>query len=265
MRVAEITFTSERPRERLIKNGPQSLSVRELIAIVFGSGPKGKGCLGLADQLLGKGVFSGDDGLRALAESLKNHESFMTRPVSGLGEARKCKLIAAFELGARLHTLQDNLERATRAELDLNDLESACYARVPRTLRYAKKEWLGFVPVYRSGKAGQLVLIKQGQNESVAFDVRELFTHILILKPLAFLLVHNHPSGLMRASTADCALTIEVRELAERLNTVLLGHMIVNREAKMLVTEQPDSPQCSTRSNSRRGHNYEYRSNSSYR
>ena len=87
----------DRPRERLIKDGPHSLSTQELLAIVLRTGTKNEPVLQICNQLLLK-----FDGLRFLMnasiEELSN--------IKGIGEVKAVQLLAAFELGKRINRLQ---------------------------------------------------------------------------------------------------------------------------------------------------------------
>ena len=92
MRLAALP-AEERPRERLRLRGPSSLSAPELIAILLGTGSRGKDVLELSSELLAE--FGDVKGLaRATGEELTNFP--------GLGEAKACVLLAALELAKRL-------------------------------------------------------------------------------------------------------------------------------------------------------------------
>ena len=82
----------ERPREKLIRYGPEKLSNSELLAIILGSGTKEKNVIELANKILKK--FSADELPNLTFNDLKNYP--------GLGPAKACEIIACFELGKRL-------------------------------------------------------------------------------------------------------------------------------------------------------------------
>ncbi|MEH7080850.1 DNA repair protein RadC, partial [Bacillus velezensis] len=87
----------DRPRERLIKDGPSSLSTQELLAIVLRTGTKNESVLQISNQLLHK-----FDGLRLLMNASIEEIS----NINGIGEAKATQLLAAFELGKRINRLQ---------------------------------------------------------------------------------------------------------------------------------------------------------------
>jgi DNA repair proteins len=82
----------ERPREKLIRYGPEKLSNSELLAIILGSGTKERNVIELANKILKK--FSADELPNLTFNDLKNYP--------GLGPAKACEIIACFELGKRL-------------------------------------------------------------------------------------------------------------------------------------------------------------------
>lgn len=91
---------NERPRERFIRNGPQSLSNHELIALILGTGTKEESVLQLANRLLTE-----FDGLRMLKSATLEELT----AIKGIGQAKAIHLLAAVEIGQRLasHTYSD--------------------------------------------------------------------------------------------------------------------------------------------------------------
>jgi len=83
---------NERPREKLIERGAQGLSEAELLAVLLGSGVRGRSAVELARHLL---MEFGS--LRALF-SLERARFMSQR---GLGPTRYCVIQAALELGRR--------------------------------------------------------------------------------------------------------------------------------------------------------------------
>lgn len=89
----------ERPRERLLAQGVEALTDRELLALVLRSGTRGVSALDLASELLAE--FGS---LGALASA--RPEELSTRP--GVGPAKAASLIAAFRLGVRARASVDD-------------------------------------------------------------------------------------------------------------------------------------------------------------
>jgi len=230
---------SERPRERLRHAGPESLSLRELIALVLGSGPPAKGCIGLAGDVLARSATTLGSWEEELAffRGMEAASFDHLQGIKGLGAAGIARLCAAFELGRRYarFRLQSDGVAALGGEFDLESLELDALSRVQPHQRGAVHEWLGFVPLFNSGLLGDLCIVERGTASQVYVDIRELFARILALRALAVFLFHNHPSGRMQASRADRDLTTRVQGLLDVFGVGLLGHFIVstNRQVRI--------------------------------
>lgn len=219
----------ERPRERLVRAGPAALSLRELVALLLGSGPKGLGCLGVADQLLSRHCQDParqDEAFFRVAEAARP-DVWLGTP--GIGPAGRARLAAAFELGRRyaLYRADGASPRRARHGPSVPALIRQCLDRIPSDLRSAPQEWLGFVPVDVGGRAGPFVLVERGTRTHVNVDPAELFAQLLAWRPVLVLLAHNHPCGDLTASEADRTLTALIEETLERIHVGFLGHYVV--------------------------------------
>jgi DNA repair protein RadC len=228
----------ERPRERCLHQGPGTLSLRECLAVILGSGPPGEGSLGLAHSILqrpGPGLSTSDEE-RAFFTAMEGSGPGHLDAIEGLGPAGKARLLAAFELGRRYTNYRQ--APARRAPHALPDLTREALARVDESLRNEPREWLGFVPIYRSGEMGQLCVVERGVRTHVNVDPAELFARLLALRPKGFVLFHNHPSGNTQASIEDLHLTRTVEALARQLGMRLIGHWIVSPQGEYWLKPQ---------------------------
>ncbi|MEO5969498.1 MAG: JAB domain-containing protein [Bdellovibrionia bacterium] len=227
--VIEVTPVTERPRERCLQKGPASLSLRECIALILGSGPPGIGCLGIAENILnkpGKGLPSSEEE-RAFFSALEVSGTGHLTEISGLGPAGKSKILAAFELGRRYALYRSDLPSPTGPRPSPQDLTIQALAKISNLMRAAPQEWFGFVPVHRNGKLGELCIVEKGARTHINLDPAELFARILALRPRGVFLFHNHPSGVLTPSVEDLDLTENIREISEKFGILLLGHWIV--------------------------------------
>ncbi len=103
-----------------------------------------------------------------------------------------------------------------------------CFERVSESRRNAAREWIGFVPLFRNGRLGELSIIGEGNRSRVSLDYADLFQALLYLRPEGFYLIHNHPSGDLEPSREDRILTFEVQSIAHDLKLKFLGHGIVS-------------------------------------
>ncbi len=229
----EKTPPSERPRERCLETGPSCLSLRECLALIISSGPRGVGCLGLAGQLLerpGKGLGRIDEE-RAFFTGIETSGTAYLKELPGLGPSAQAKILAAFELGRRYALYRCSFHKKIQmTEMSLPDLATLALNKITQKQRTEPQEWLGFVPIHRSGELGDLCVVEKGVRTHVNTDPAELFARLLALRPKGFFLFHNHPSGLTKPSVQDFDLTNRVAGLSKQLGIQLVGHWIVTPE-----------------------------------
>lgn len=220
----------ERPRERCLEHGPECLSLREILAVLIGTGPRNKGCLGLSNDVLERVSSSQNEEEQehALFGSIRSGSILSAGDIKGLQAAGRARLLACFDLAKRYSNYCFSSLQENPKNLALSDIRRAASAKIDSSFRKASKERLAFVPLLSSGKWGELVMIERGVRSHVNFDVRELFSKVLALRPMGFVLTHNHPSGNVKPSADDIHLTERVYEIAHSLNTPLLGHLIVS-------------------------------------
>ena len=169
-----ITPEAERPRERCLNKGAESLSLRECLALVVGSGPKGVGCLGVASEILarpGSGL-SGADEERALFHAIELRASGVLDGVSGMGDASRARVLAVFELARRYAVYREQIKRPRYYTPLAPELAKRALDKVPVSLRNEPREWLGFVPYYANGDMGGLCVVEKGVRTHVNIDLR---------------------------------------------------------------------------------------------
>ncbi len=200
----------ERPRERLLAKGAAALSVPELMAIILRVGVTGKSAVTLGEELLQRA--GGLDGLCRL--SIEDITS-----IKGLGKAKACQLKAVFELGARLAT-----ERVRAYPVET---PQQVMGLLGDEMRQLDVESLRVVAVNSRLHVKVVEEISRGTiNETVAHP-RDVVRVGLMHKAYGFLLVHNHPSGDPRPSSADLDFTLQVRDAARLLQVEFLDHVIL--------------------------------------
>ena len=209
-RVAPIV-NGARPREKLARRGPASLSDAELIALVIRSGRPGVGAADLGQRLIDRhGSLAA-----VLASSV---QSLATMP--GLGPAKAGALVAAIEL-------------ARRASLEL--IEGRTVLDRPQAVRE-------FLALLLSGRDQEIfvVLFVDSQNRLIRHDEmfrgtlsqtavypRDIVKRALDLQAAALILAHNHPSGLASPSQADINLTQALKQALSGVGISVLDHVIV--------------------------------------
>ncbi len=201
----------QRPRERLLRHGANSLTNAELLALIFGTGTRGANALQLAQQLL---IRFG--GLRALLSA--NSENL--RDVVGLGNARICQLNAIQTLARR--AIEEELKRE-------------CSLKHPAQVKAYCAALLGHASIERCfalflDNQHRLIVAKQisqGTLTETTIYPRELVKAALAHHAAAVILSHNHPSGIATPSLADISLTHQLRQSLAVVDIDFLDHLIV--------------------------------------
>lgn len=201
----------ERPREKLAAKGALALSNAELLAIILRTGTQQESVARLAERLL-----SENDGLSGLNRLTVQEMS----KVKGIGAAKALTIVAAIELGRRIHSLQPAERPIIRRPEDIRDL------MMPR-LRYESKEH--FVALLLSTKNNVLAqpVISVGSLNASLVHPRELFREAINYSAAAVVLVHNHPSGDPAPSKEDIELTRRMISAGELLGISVLDHVII--------------------------------------
>lgn len=212
----------ERPRERLMKEGADALSVAELLAIVLGSGYRGKPVHHLAQELL-----ASFGSLEALMDA-SIEELCQTK---GLGIAKAIQLKAASALGLRSARGQSG--RPPR----LGTPEEA-YRWIGQQLEGLSQEVL--VVLLLNGKQ-ELIRherVGQGTLSRVLVHPREVFLPAIRHKAAGLILAHNHPSGDPTPSQEDLQITRQLQEAGAILDIPLHDHLIIGRGSYVSLRER---------------------------
>lgn len=202
----------ERPRERLEAYGELALSNIELIAVILGSGTKGKSVLSLSQELLGK--FGS---LTALAEAGLN--DFCT--IKGLGKAKAIQLKAALGLGQRL------AREEALPKYSISTPEQA-YFWIRDRIAYQKKEIFGVILQDVRGNALKWEEISVGTLTQTLVHPREVFSPAIQHRAASLILAHNHPSGDPAPSSQDIILTRTLVQASLVLGIPINDHIIVS-------------------------------------
>ena len=202
----------ERPRERLLKQGPAALSDAELLAIYLRVGVRGKSAVDLARDLLRR--FDGRLG-RLVEASLAELAS-----VSGIGSAKAAQLKACFEL-ARRALVQEMVDR--------DSLSSPGAVRDWLTLRLGQQEREIFLALWLDAQNRLLdpQELFAGSLTQASVYPREVVKAALARNAAAVIFAHNHPSGLAEPSRADELLTRTLKEALALVDVKVLDHFVV--------------------------------------
>ena len=205
----------DRPREKLLLKGPQSLSDSELLAILIQNGTHERSALDLAREVLKLGKDS-------LPELGKLNIKELMR-VKGIGEAKAITLVAAMEIGRRRQALSVLEKPVVSSSTDV-----ALYLQ--SLLRDHKHEVFAVLFVNRANKINHFEVISRGGITGTIADPRIILKTALEEDAVSLILCHNHPSGSLRPSRSDEDLTRKIKEAASYFDIKVLDHLIVSED-----------------------------------
>ena len=206
---------TERPRERLALRGPGGLTTAELIALVWGSGVRGRSAVELATDAL-----TAHDGLAGLARAT----DIELASIPGVGTAKAAQLVAAFELGRRLLADWPTARWLIRSPRDVAD-------RLILQMGGLEREELRVVILDTKNHVLRVSTVYQGNVSASLVRVGELFRDAVRLNAASVILVHNHPSGDPTPSPDDLHLTSEALAAGRLLDIALLDHLVIGHDA----------------------------------
>lgn len=203
---------SDKPRQKLIEKGVSTLSVTELIAILFRTGTRGNDALQLARTVL----QDFDNDLHELARM----DTIRLSRIKGLGSVKSITLVAAFELGrrCRLAEIKDKPKICSSTD--------AVSILQPRLSDLSHEEFHVLL-LNRSHKVMGHKTISIGGQSGTVVDPKIIFRTALEQKAAAVILSHNHPSGNLNPSESDIQLTKKLREGGRYLDIPVLDHIII--------------------------------------
>jgi DNA repair protein RadC len=221
MRIADWPI-EERPREKLIARGAQSLSDAELVAILLRTGVRGRTAVDLARDALKR-----CGSLTALLMA----ERGVFQSIVGLGDAKY----------AQVHAVLEMSRRALRETLDRGPALSS-----PQTVRdYLRLRLQGlahevFVAVFLDAQNRVLEVeeLFRGTLTQTSVFPREIVKRALHFNAAAIIFAHNHPSGVAEPSRADEALTQTLKHTLALVDVKVLDHFVVGGDCAMSFAER---------------------------
>ncbi len=197
----------DRPREKLVEKGPTALTDTELIAVLLGSGVKGKSIMQLATEIL---RFINQD------EDKINVEALIS--IDGIGCARACQLVAAIEFSRRRLFKKRTIVHSAKNVISLVS-----------HIADKKQEHLVCITLNGANEVINNRIITVGIVNSNQIHPREVFVDAISDRAIAVILVHNHPSGILKPSPEDIKATKQLIEAGKIIGIKVLDHIIVSK------------------------------------
>ncbi len=205
---------ADRPREKMLSNGPRSLTDAEIIAILIGSGNTKETAVELSKRILASTNNSLNDLGRKGIDYLKSF--------NGIGEAKAVSIVAALELGKRRKEADVFNKSKITGSKDAADFFQPLLADLNH-----EEFWV--MLLNRGNKILDTFMVSQGGVSGTVIDVRLILKKAIQQLSSSIILCHNHPSGTMQASDADLKITTKIKEAAKVMDIAVLDHIIIGQ------------------------------------
>ena len=220
-----IKFLAEddRPREKFLLKGKNSLSDSDLLAIIMGSGSRDETAVELARKILAS-VNNNWHQLSLL--TIKDLTKF-----KGVGEVKAISIATALEIGRR---------RAAQEIPDKPQISSSkdAYQILKIHLSDLRTEEFWAVFLNQSNKVIHIAQLTQGGINQSIVDVRIVFKTALEHFATGIIISHNHPSGNLKPSSEDIAITKNIKEAGRVMNIQLLDHLIITQNSYLSFADE---------------------------
>lgn len=213
----------DRPREKLVTKGRQSLSDAELLAILLSSGNKEETAIQLAQRILNDNHNSINQLAKLQLNDLKKFK--------GVGEAKAVSILAALEIGRR------RTDEGIDEKIKVNSSANA-YKLLKSKLSDLPHEEFWVIYLSRNNSVIKLECISKGGVSGTVVDTK------LIMKPgieclaSSIVLAHNHPSGNLQPSQQDISLTKKIKEVSVYLDIIVQDHIIIGDQAYLSFADE---------------------------
>lgn len=202
----------DRPREKFLLKGKQSLSNTELLAILISTGTKNESAVDLARKIL----QLTNDNLNELGKLSIND----LKKVKGIGEAKAITIAAALELGRRRKDEDAKQIEIVKTSREVFNYFEPLLADLPH-----EEFWI--LLLARNRKVIARVKISEGGVAGTVVDTKIIFKHAIENLASYIVLCHNHPSGNLQPSAADIQITKNLKNAAKLLDIDIVDHIII--------------------------------------
>lgn len=205
----------DRPYEKCLRQGPESLSDRELLAVIIRTGSKKHTALELADRILALG--SPPEGLLGLLHH--SQEDFCT--IDGIGRVKAIQLLCIGELSRRIWK-----RRVLKGPEAFTSPEQIAEFYM-EDMRHLEREEIRVMFLDTKQKLIRDLVLSRGTVSSSVITPREVLIEALRCLAVSMILVHNHPSGDPVPSKADLLLTERVKRAGDLVGVALIDHIVI--------------------------------------
>jgi len=206
----------DRPREKLAEKGAEALSDAELLAIIIGTGIKGKDVFQVAGSILKK-----------LGRTKDNADIRTLLGVEGIGFAKACQIVASLEFARRRFFQEGVIIQKTVDVLPLISF-----------IKEKKQEYFLCLSLNGANEVIGNRVVTVGLLNTNYIHPREVFVDAITDHAASIILAHNHPSGVLKPSTDDIFTTRQLIEAGKILGISVLDHIIITRKGHLSLKEK---------------------------
>jgi DNA repair protein RadC len=205
----------DRPREKLLQKGKNTLSDAELMAILIASGNKDESAVDLSKRILNSVENNLIELSKLTVTSLKQFK--------GIGEAKALTIVAALELGSRRRGAEVLSRKSLRSSKDAFEILKMHIGDI-------HYEQFLVIMLNQSNKIIRVVSISEGGVTGTVVDPKKIFKLAIDNNATGLVLGHNHPSGNIKPSEQDNKLTAKLAAAGKLMDINVLDHIIVGEE-----------------------------------
>lgn len=203
----------DRPRGKLIKQGPEALSIQELMAVILNTGTKNESIMKMSERIIreyGEKSIIVEKDAKKLSKDL------------GIPLVKSCQIIACGEMGKRLFSKNDIGFTNIRTAKDVYE-----YLQDMRNL---PKEHLRGIYLNSHNRIIHDEVISIGTINTSVIHPREVFRPAIEYNAAAIIIAHNHPSNVATPSAQDIEITRQIVQAGKVLGINILDHIIITKD-----------------------------------
>lgn len=197
----------DRPREKMAQKGAKALSNLELLAVLLGSGIKGKDVFEVAKDIL-----------RLAQNEFDNISLEKLKDIEGVGLAKACQIMAAIEFSKRF-LIKDGIK--------IKNVDDV--VRLTEELKDKKQEYFLSITLDGASNLIQKRIVFIGTLNHSIVHPREVFADAISDRAAGIMFVHNHPSGNVEPSKEDIAITQRLIEVGRIIGIEVIDHIIIGK------------------------------------
>lgn len=205
----------DKPREKAIRFGIDSLKDEELLALIINSGTIGRSSLDIARDLMNDCHY--------LNELMNKPEQYFLS-FKGLKTAKAIKLMATIEIAKRIDQ-KKQLIYEENSQVNSDSL----YRRYALTFSKLTQEIMAIVILNKNKQIIYEKNLYQGDDSNIIINMRDILRLLMIHNGYYFYLIHNHPNGSILPSELDISFTKKIKNKAKQINVSLLDHIVISK------------------------------------